>query len=108
MFATLVPLVAIAAIWVAFSAIVGNAARFRGRSAFVWLFVSLIVSPVPAALMLAILPNVAKARDGWEFETIAPATLERCSGRDSRTITRTMVCVRAGRVIKPRHRLARA
>jgi hypothetical protein len=66
------------------------------------------VSPFLTAIMLAILPNLAKARSGWEFEEIHPESLKRCSGCDSRTITHALVCKRVGKVITPRHCLARA
>jgi hypothetical protein len=44
-------------IWLVLAIVIGVAAARRGRSGLGWLFVSLILSPLVAALLLALLPD---------------------------------------------------
>jgi hypothetical protein len=44
-------------IWLALSIVIGVAAARRGRSGLSWLFLSLILSPLVAAILLALLPD---------------------------------------------------
>jgi len=44
-------------IWLALAIVIGVAAARRGRSGLGWLFLSLILSPLIAAMLLALLPD---------------------------------------------------
>jgi hypothetical protein len=44
-------------IWLALAIVIGVAAARRGRSGLGWLFISLILSPLIAAIFLALLPD---------------------------------------------------
>jgi hypothetical protein len=44
-------------IWLALAIVIGVAAARRGRSGLGWLFLSLILSPLIAAILLALLPD---------------------------------------------------
>ena len=44
-------------IWLALAIVIGVAAARRGRSGLGWLFLSLILSPLIAAILLATLPD---------------------------------------------------
>jgi hypothetical protein len=44
-------------IWLVLAIVVGVAAARRGRSGLGWLFFSLIISPLFAAILLALLPD---------------------------------------------------
>jgi hypothetical protein len=43
--------------WLALAIVIGVAAARRGRSGLGWLFLSLILSPLIAAILLALLPD---------------------------------------------------
>ncbi len=44
--------------WLIFSIVVGAAAGARGRSGFAWVLLSLLISPLVAVIVLAILPDL--------------------------------------------------
>ena len=44
-------------IWLVLAIVIGVAAARRGRSGLAWLFLSLILSPLVAAILLALLPD---------------------------------------------------
>jgi hypothetical protein len=44
-------------IWLVLAIVIGVAAARRGRSGLGWLFLSLILSPLVAAILLALLPD---------------------------------------------------
>jgi hypothetical protein len=44
-------------IWLVFAIVIGVAAARRGRSGLGWLFISLIISPLFAAILLALLAD---------------------------------------------------
>jgi hypothetical protein len=44
-------------IWLALAIVIGVAAARRGRSGLGWLFLSLVLSPLIAAILLALLPD---------------------------------------------------
>ena len=46
--------------WVVFAIIVGVAASSRGRSGFAWFVLAVVISPVLAAILLALMPSMAK------------------------------------------------
>jgi hypothetical protein len=48
--------------WLIFSIVVGAAAGARGRSGFAWVLLSLLISPLVAAIILAIAPDL-RARE---------------------------------------------
>ena len=56
--------------WLIFSIVVGAAAGARGRSGFAWVLLSLLISPLVAAIILAILPD-PRARELPRRGTVA-------------------------------------
>jgi uncharacterized protein (DUF58 family) len=60
-------------IWLVLSIVIGAAAAHRGRSGLAWLFFSLILSPLIAALILAALPDRKSQK---ELQKIRAAALE--------------------------------
>lgn len=47
----------IIAVWVIFSIVVGIGAAYRGRSGIGWIFLSLLISPLLALILLMLLPS---------------------------------------------------
>jgi hypothetical protein len=45
--------------WLIFSIVVGAVAGARGRSGYAWVLLSLLISPLVAAIILAIVPDLA-------------------------------------------------
>ena len=52
-------------IWLVLALIVAIAANTRGRNAFGWLVLAVVISPLLAGLLLLALPKMAEHPDGW-------------------------------------------
>jgi hypothetical protein len=48
----------IVAVWVIFALLVGGAAHERGRCGLCWLLLALVISPLIAGLIVAIMPDL--------------------------------------------------
>jgi hypothetical protein len=72
--------------WLVFAIVVGSAAGGRGRSGIGWLVLALILSPLIAGLLLAILPDL---RTHEILKTIADASTN-ASSVDDRELMRNV------------------
>lgn len=74
-------------IWVVFAFVVGGVAGARGRSNFGWLLLAIILSPLIAGLILAILPDLrtrALLEDIRDVSSVDDRELERNVRRERR------------------------
>lgn len=63
--------------WVLFAAVVAIVASSRGRSGFGWFLLAVIISPLLAIILVALLPSMKTAAAG-EHETPTPDTHVKC------------------------------
>jgi hypothetical protein len=109
-FDTMASLAGVAAIWIAFSVIVGRAARSRGRSGAFWFVSSMALSPILMILALAMLPDLeGAARNRKAYGALLPVDHRRCPNCGGIVNTRAHHCKLCGvEFIALRSQLARA
>ena len=64
--------------WIIFAGVVAFAAAARGRSAFGWLLLALVISPLLALILVLVLPNLSATARAAAASIPSPSTHIKC------------------------------